>query len=433
MAVTPTTLAELNDLAKDYYAEVYVPLMNTEVPLRNQFQKLQNATFTGRTWIFGIKTDIGGGSSNAGANKTLPAAAEGVYDQGQANVVRQYTRLAADGLLVEVTKRREGSYRPALAELMEDRLQAHDLETNRQLFANGDGKLCLIGGTPGASATQTLASDYGVTNGGTGTRHIRAGDYVAVYTTAGSLIGRRTVNSVDHATQQVVFDSSITTTATTNFVTKSTADDDNYTAGEINGLLIAASRRGNQSSGTLFEAVPIANDRWNANVFTNPAGAGTLRALTDELVMTALAKHKAESRQDVDLAVCRPGVTLKYSLMFLPIRRIDGQEAQLKGGFKPIKELMGGGNRMIPVLEDLDCPNSRLFLLSTKAFRMADLIGTDWADWEGAQFIRITDKDGCEGYIRSYRQLMTIQRNALTVIEDVEDIESLDRLGLAVS
>ena len=428
MAVTPTTLTELNDLAKDYYAEVYVPLMNTETPLRSQFQKLQNATFTGRTWIFGIKTDIGGGSSNAGSNKTLPAAAEGTYDQGQANVVRQYTRLAADGLMIEVTKKREGSYRPALAELMEDRLAAHDLETNRQLFCNGDGKLCLIGGTPGASATQTVASDYGVTNGGQGTRHIRAGDQVAIYTTAGSLIGRRVVSSVSHANSTMTLDSSITTTATTNFVTKSTADDDNYTAGEINGLLISVSRNGNQSSGTLFENVPVTVDRWNANVFDNN---GTLRPLTDELVMTALAKHKAESRQDVDLAVCRPGVVLKYSLLFLPIRRIDGQETQLKGGFKPVKELMGGGNKMIPVLEDLDCPNSRLFLLSTKAYRMADLIGTDWADWEGAQFVRITDKDGCEGYIRSYRQLMTIQRNALTVIEDLEDIESIDRLGLA--
>lgn len=423
MAVTPTTLTELSDLAKDYYSEVYIPLSNPDTPLRQQFSKLENAIFTGRKWIFAVKTDIGAGSSNAGANKTLPGAAAGSYDQGEATVARQYTRMAADALMLEVTKKRAGSYRPAMAELMEDRLQAHDLETNRQLFANGDGKLALVTPAGASSTTQTLVSDYGVTNGGTGIRHVRVGATIAFYENGTTLIGRRVVTDVDEAAGTVVVDSTIDTTSkTAPFVTLSTSDDDNLTAGEINGLLAA--------TGTgAFEA--ITHNRWKGNQFNNPAGAGTLRQLTDELVVTALAKHRAESRTQPDLAVCRPGVVLKYSLLFLPIRRIDGQDTQLKGGFKPINELIAGGTTRIPVMEDLDCPNSRMFLLTTKAFRMADLVGTDWADLDGAQFTRITDKDGIEGYIRSYRQLITVQRNALTVINDLEDVESIDRLGIA--
>lgn len=424
MAVTPTTLTELNDLAKDYYSDVYKPLMNPDTPLRNQFAKLENADFTGRTWIFGVKTAIGGGSANAGANKSLPSAAEGQYDQGQATVARQYTRMALDALLIEVTKKRAGSYRPAMAETMEDRLQAHDLETNRQLFCNGDGKLALITGGGAASATQSVDNDYGVANGGNGTRHIAIGDQLALRDVAHTLIGRRVVVAVDHAAGTVELDSTITSTANTNYFAKSTADDDNYSAGEINGLLLACSQN-NDKGGATFEAIP-STGRWKAGRLHN---SGTLRPLSDELVVTAISRVRAESRTAPNLAVCRPGVVLKYSLLFLPIRRIDGQDTQFKGGFKPINELIAGGNTRIPVMEDLDCPNSRLFLLNTGAFRMADLIGTDWADWEGAQFVRITDKDAIEGYLRSYRQLITVQRNALTVIEDLEDVAEIDRLA----
>ena len=424
MAVTPTTMTELNDLAKDYYSDVYVPLMNPETPLRNQFARLENAIFTGRVWIFGVKTEIGGGSSNAGANKSLPAAAEGTYDQGQATVARQYTRMAADGLLIEVTKRQQGSYRPAIAELMEDRLQAHDLETNRQMFCGGNGRLCGITTAGANSATQPVELDFDVTNGGIGTRHIRAGDQVAAYDGSG-LVGRRVVESVDHSAQSMVVDSSINTTSLSDgYWTKSTSDTDNKTAGEINGLLLAVSQN-NDSGGASFEAIP-STGRWRANRFHN---SGTLRPLTDELVVTAISKHRAESRTTPDLAVCRPGVVLKYSLLFLPIRRLDGQDVPLKGGFKPVNELIAGGTTRIPVLEDLDCPNSRLFLIATRAFRMADIIGTEWFDMDGAQFIRIDSKDGIEGFIRSYRQLITVQRNALTVIEDLEDVSEIDRVG----
>lgn len=413
-AVTPATMAELTDLAKSYYSDVYVPQYNPEAVLKAQFAKLENAIFTGKEWIFGMKKGVGGGASNAGANKSLPDAASGTFDQGKANVVRTYTRMALDALAIEVTKKRDGSYRPALAEIMSDRLEAHDLESNRQLWCNGDGKMALIGGTPGASATQTLQKDYGLTNGGPGTRHAYEGDTLAVYTTGGVLIGRKVVLSIDHDAGTVEFDSSITTTATTNFVTKSTADDDNYTAGEVAGLAKAIS--------TTSPYQDITDNVWRSIVNSN---SGTLRPLTDGMVMTMFAKIRARSRKTPNLIATTPGVILKYSEVFLPLRRIDGQETQLKGGYKPIKEIIhGGGNT--PVIEDVDCPSSRMFFITTSSFCMADLVGTEWADLDGAQFDRVTGKDAIEGYIRRYWQLIGKQRNANGVIEDLEEV-SIER------
>lgn len=412
--VTPTTLAELTDLAKDYYSDVYATQYNPATPLKAQLSKLEDANFTGRKWIHSVKLGIGGGSSNAGANKTLPNASQGQFDQGESTVVRTYTRMALDGLVIEVTKKRAGSYRPAVAEVMSDRLEAHDLEVNRQMFCGGDGKLATVGAGFGASATQPLVNDYGVANGGRGTRHVYIGDTLAYYLTNGTLIGRRVVLGVNHSAGTVLNDSTITTTATTNFVTKSTSDDDNLTAGEAQGLLKGV------AAGALET---ITHSAWEGTVNSNN---GTLREITDGQVMSILAQVRAKSKKTPNIAVTTPGVILKYSEMFLPIRRIDGQGAQLVGGYKPIAEIIHGGGAM-PVIEDLDCPSSRIFFLTTDSMRMADLVGTEWADMDGAQFDRIVGKDGIEGYLRKYWNLIWIQRNANAVLADVEDIAEIER------
>lgn len=415
MAVTPTTMTELNDLAKDYYSNVYQQLMNTETPLKAQFARLENAVFTGRKWIFAVKTSIGGGAANSSANKSLPAADEGKYDQGEATLVRTYTRMALDNFAIEVTKQQAGSYRPALAEVMADRLQAHDLEVNRQLFSNGDGKVGLV--TNVAGTTITIGSDYGVTNGGAAIRHVYEGDQIAFYDTTGvTKRGTATVTSVDRTAGTFVVDALPAGTVATDFATKATADTDNKTTGEALGMLASV-----KDSGT-FETIP-AGDRWKSY---RDANGGTSRPLTDALLLKTLAVVRAKSRKLPNLAVCRPGVVLKYSEQFLPLRRIMGQDVQLEGGYKPITGLQHAGG-VIPVLEDLDCPDQRLFLINTDAFRMADLVGAEWFDGDGAQFLRVTDKDAIEGFIRKYWAFITIQRNANAVIEDIDDYSEIQR------
>jgi hypothetical protein len=416
-AVTPTTMTELNDLAKDYFTNVYVQLVNPETPLKAQFSKLENAQFTGRLWIFGVKTQIGGASANAGANKSLPPASQGLYDQGQATVVRTYTRMALDGLAIEVTKKQQGSYRPALSETMSDRLQQHDLEVNRQLYCLGTGPVTSIT-TGAASATQSPTADYAVTNGGLGTRHLYVGDLVEFYDS--TLVtkragGPRTITAVDHNAVTFTVSSSVTT-SNGDVVVRATADTDNTLALEANGLLVSV-----KDSGT-FETIP-ATGPWKSVRLNN---SGTLRDISDSLVMQAIEMVRARSRMTPDLAVCRPGIVLKYSEIFLPLRRLDGQDVQLKGGYKPLASIIHAGGS-IPVIGDNDAPNSRLFLINTGAFRLADLVGTDWADMDGATFDRVVDKDSIEGYIRKYWNLITVQRNANAVIEDLNDVSAIDK------
>ena len=422
MAVTSTTMTELNDLAKDFYSDVYLEVYNPQTPLKNALGKLGNAQFTGKKWIFGIKTANGGGASNAGARKQLPGASRGKFDQGEVTVVRTYTRMGLDGLAIEVTKRSGGSFKPALSEEMADRMTAHDLEINRQMFCGGDGKAALVASAGASSATQTLNSDYGVTNGGNGTRHIYEDDMLAFRRVSNNaLVGRRTVTDIDPDLQTVVLDSTIDTTGGACYVSKSTSDDDNYAAGEANGLLASV-----KSSGGDFEGIPTAG-RWRALVSAN---GGTLRQLTDTLVMTMFSRLRSESRKTPNMAITRPGVVLRYTELFLPLRRIDGQDATIIGGYKPLTAIQFSGGT-IPVMEELDCPDNRMFLLNTESMKMATVVGTEWASLDGAQFQRIEGQDGIEGYIRAYWQVATLQRNANGVIQDLEDLPEIDRIGAA--
>lgn len=411
-----TTLTELNDLAKDYYSNVYINLVNPETPLKAQFAGLEGATFTGRKWIFGVKGEYGGGAANAGANKTLPAATEGSFDQGDANVIRTYTRMALDGLVIEVTKRREGSYRPALAEVMQDRLTAHDLDVNRQMFNHSDGKLGTL--LTDSGTTQVMKDAYGVVDAGTGTKFIYPGDQIRFYDstlTTGRTVG--TVTSVDHANESFVLDTDPVSTAT-DVAVKATADTDNK-QGEAGGLLESVS-----DSDDNFENIDTGvTTRWSSFVLSN---SGTARPPSDSLVMQMIETIRARSRQTPNLVVTTPGIVLKYSEIFLPLRRLDGQDVQLRGGYKPIAGIIHAGG-VIPVIADADCPQQHMFFLNTAAFRMADVVGTEWAELDGATFDRVDDKDAISGYIRKYWNLITVKRNANGLLKDLNDISTIER------
>lgn len=447
MPASITALAQINDLAKDYFTNVYLSTVNTATPLKDQFAALQGATFAGRKWIFGLKHAVGGGSANsfasatAGVGAVIPQATQGVYTHGEATLVRTYTRIGIDNFLVEITKENIGAFRPALAETMADRLAAHDLEVNRQLFCGGNGFLCINNDTAN-SQTHAVIMDYGAVNGVSGARHLNPGDVITAYVNSGGITfasppvkgahiagTTTTITSVDQVGNNFTGSATANLAGNTNAIwTRAVSvlggdpDTDNTLAGEANGLL--ASVADGTSGPSTFEAIVVANfARWKSFRLNN---SGVLRDLTDSLVMQAIETGHARSRKLVNLAICRPGVVLKYSETFLPLRRIQGQDIQLKGGYIPVAGLQHAGG-VVPVLSDWDCPDSRMFLINTDAFRMADLLGTQWFDGDGAIFSRIPDKDGVEGLLRKYWQLITLQRNVNICIEDLNDLSSIDR------
>ncbi|KKK65444.1 hypothetical protein LCGC14_2974080, partial [marine sediment metagenome] len=311
-------------------------------------------------------------------------------------------------------KRREGSYRPALAEVMQDRLTAHDLDVNRQMFNAKTGALAKV--TTDSGTTQVLEDPYNVDQAGTGTKFIFPGDQLMFYSGATPRT-RVKVTSVDHSASSMVVTPDPQTTAA-DLVYKATDDTDNRN-GEANGLLGSVS-----DSDDDFENIDTGvATRWSSYVLDN---SGVSRPPSDSLVMQMIEVLRARSRQTPNLIVTSPGIVLKYSEIFLPLRRLDGQDVQLRGGYKPIAGIIHAGG-VIPVISDADCPQRHMFFLNTSAFRMADVVGTEWAELDGATFDRVDDKDAISGYIRKYWNLITIKRNANGLLKDLDDISAIER------
>ena len=423
-SATPTPFADITELFKQLYT-ILSSGVNPRAALKSQFSKLTNAGFTGKKWIFAVKVRIGGGAANVGGGYSLPQATIGAWANGEVAPVQTYTRFGLTGMEIAQSKSNRGAFKAALAAAMEDRMQAHDKEVNRQLFCAGNGVLTTIP-TGAASATQTPGTgtggnvgDYGVVNGGNGTTHVNVGDTLAFYQSDGtSYIGTKTVVSKTSTTFTV--DSTITSTNGA-IVTRATADTDNITAGEAQGLLAAC-----QATGALETIDPATvGSAWAATVLSN---SGTLRDISNPLVMQALATIEAQSLAVPDLFVTSPGIVLKWSEVLLPLQRIDGLDAQLKGGYKPVAAFLNGG-APIPVISDIDCPKSRLFLLTTSTIQMADLLGTEWMDDDGSMLFRIVGVDGVEAVLRKYWQPIYTQRNALGVVEDINDIDTIAYLN----
>ena len=423
-SATPTPFADITELFKQLYT-ILSSGVNPRAALKSQFSKLTNAGFTGKKWIFAVKVRIGGGAANVGGGYSLPQATIGAWANGEVAPVQTYTRFGLTGMEIAQSKSNRGAFKAALAAAMEDRMQAHDKEVNRQLFCAGNGVLTTIP-TGAASATQTPGTgtggnvgDYGVVNGGNGTTHVNVGDTLAFYQSDGtSYIGTKTVVSKTSTTFTV--DSTITSTNGA-IVTRATADTDNITAGEAQGLLAAC-----QATGALETIDPATvGSAWAATVLSN---SGTLRDISNPLVMQALATIEAQSLAVPDLFVTSPGIVLKWSEVLLPLQRIDGLDAPLKGGYKPVAAFLNGG-APIPVISDIDCPKSRLFLLTTSTIQMADLLGTEWMDDDGSMLFRIVGVDGVEAVLRKYWQPIYTQRNALGVVEDINDIDTIAYLN----
>lgn len=422
MPVSVTTITELNDLAKDLYQNLFQPMMAKGGQLKAQIEPLERWTFQGRQIFFAGKLSTGGGVANAGANATLPDNADGTYDQFTVSLKRTYARMAIDAFEIARLEQSSGSFRPALQEKMQDRADAMVKDINRQMYTDGVGKIALL--AAGASSdTQTLTRAYFLSDGGNPGKHIYIGDNLAFHNSSNTLVGRRKViaktATLGTSTVDVQLDSTIDLSAVTNgYVSKCTADTTNVATGEVNGLLSAMAQSGN------FQGAPIGST-YQA---TSLDAGGTLRDLDDTVVMTLVNTIHAQCEEYPDLAVTRPGIGQKYSEIFLPIRRIDGQAAQLKGGYRPIAAIQTGGGDA-PMIGDTDCPGARLFMLNKKYVRNVDLQGEKWFALDGAQFSRVDGKDAVEGFMSKYWQMAYTRLNCHGVAKDLNDVATVDRIA----
>lgn len=357
---------------------------------------------------------------------TLPTAGAQGYTRQVVPLRFHYGRIQVSGPIIKAMAKDRGAFVQAVKSETDGIKQDLMRDVNRQIWGQSNGVIATCGTTNTSNTVQLAA-----TTTATELRQAYAdgGMIVDIGTVASptAVASARTVTAVDLANKTITIDgATVSTTNGTHFIFRSgnggASDGSGNPGGQDGQHELTGLRTIVFDSGTLYGINPSTYPVWKAQRYTNPAGAGTNRNVAENLVNTAIQDTEIAGGSDIDLLVSSAGVSRAVAALMTSMRRnIDNVE--LKAGYSGIRWSIageGGANKKPTALVwDRDCPENRLFGLSTE--NLVEFIGSDW-DWmddDGAVLSRVSGVDAYEATFYKYNEVGCYQRNAFFVVEDL--------------
>ena len=277
-------------------------------------------------------------------------------------------------------------------------------DVNRQLFGNGEGKLCLANGSA-SSTTLTVDSlmGLGYTSPSATASPLAATKYLntgveldlgdsTTYTTID--VDSKTVSTKDSSTA-VTLVSNSSTWDDNAFVMRADA-----AASEIMGLrgIIDDNSTGGLTTLQNINRSTSGNSYWNASMIdTGSITAPT--AISDDLMQEAISTSE-ENEGEVGLLVCNFQLRDSIAGLLVGDKRFVNT-LELKGGFKGITW------NDKPIVADTDCMPYYLFAVDFNTMYNAESMPVGWMDDDGAILHRVTNYDAFEATLRLYSNFYT--------------------------
>jgi hypothetical protein len=160
--------------------------------------------------------------------------------------------------------------------------------------------------------------------------------------------------------------------------------------------------------------IPAVQPKWKSTVKTNPAGAGTLRPLSEGLMIeTADAARTKGGKTTVIFTGL--GVRRAYFNLLVQQRRYTDTK-EFAGGFTGLAFNYG---TEVPVVEDLDCRPNKMYFVDEKAMKIYRNREWHWGDTDGTVLKWVGGYDAWEGFMKQYSELGTTRRNGHAVLTDL--------------
>lgn len=336
---------------------------------------------------------------------TLPGADHQKFAQYSFKVRHMYHRIKVDGASRDASEGDMGAWLRAWD--TEIKGASVDLRRQRQraYWNDGSGRLCEVASGVGPTTVIPVELHSGIDRKATcstpATTHVKVGMKVAfVNDPSGSptLVGVRTVNSVDSATQFTV-DANITVSdgdavCIASHAAASDLDDTTF-LNEPMGI-IGIVNDGNPLHDTYFQGVDAtaAANTWNrANILDN---GGVARAIDGDLLDEAYEKS-------IEIAEVEPNCIIGSFAM----RRAVASAIKVDRRFNDTMNFDGGHSGInwnsVPIERDRDAWDNRLLFIDKSDLRMYRMGGgVRWMDADGSMLARVTDQDAYEGtlYLR---------------------------------
>tara|TARA_R100000664_G_C2760178_1_gene151115 strand:+ start:20214 stop:21563 length:1350 start_codon:yes stop_codon:yes gene_type:complete len=420
---------------KVFYAAKIVQTLNKEVVLRNRLTSQGKKKWNGKQH----ETSIHLRSSQAvGARPEggyIPDAGKLTYDKAVIKSKYNYCTVSVTGVAEAQSTGSKGAWARCKAENIQQAASDLSFDLGRQCYGSPEGYLgqcqsvtgsgtdgdpwivVLNSGAPAASGTSTpswmwktsknFRVGMNVAWGTDGTAHFSA----AASTARG--FGSITAVADDGTYTQITIVGTNAPVAGDVFVRGDGLEHGKHSYGEeMEGLSSIVS-----SSGNLHTIDATQFPEWTAKEFSNPAGPGTDRPLTEQLLQHALDKIKVRSNGKPDLAICHTSV--RNALVFH--LKDQGRERyapmKMEAGWNVLS--YNAGDRPLKIVADRQARHGKLWLLDTRYLHTYDVKPFAWDESNGSVWKWVANQDKMIAFGKVYTELGTTNRAAHGVINDI--------------
>ena len=418
MSLTFTTADAI--LKEDYKSPVGEQLNHAHF-LATQLEK-NSDDVEGRRALHPIHIGRSSGIGMRADGGALPDASNQSWIETFVPLRHSYGRIQISGPIMRAMKSDKGSFLRALKAEMDGIKNDIMKDRNRQTWGTSDGVIAACGVTAAATTvvlatttTQTQMRQLGA--GAGGGMKIDIGTVAAPTTRTTTA---RTITAYSTANLTITISGAAVTTDADDRVFRAGNGGDSDNTGmpgdgqlELTGLQTIV-----DSTGYLHGQTAATYDVWAAGEYGN---SGTTRAISENLVNTAIMDTETKSGKQVNLLLCSAGVGRAVANLQASLRR-NNDTVALKAGYTGVAwstpgEMADGQTRGLKW--EQDCPQNSLYGISTESLVNYHNGDWDWMDEDGAVLSRVSGYDAYEATYFKDDEIACTQRNANFKIVDL--------------
>jgi hypothetical protein len=397
------TMTTVDAILKEVYGPRIEDQLQNETVATKRIERTSDGvveTAGGKYVDFPIRVKRNTGIGYRLETEDLPAAGVQGYAEVHVPLKYGYGRTRITGQVMELAEKNFQAFASSLDQEMDGLKNDVQKDENRIAYGDGTGLM--------ATVTADGANTVTVDN----VQYLEVGMRIDIRTRSNgaAVISDRLITAINETTRVVTYDGADGTATTTEGIYRM----GNFVGGnkrEPSGFAAIIS-----ATSILHGLDPATEAKWAAIVKTNPAGAGTNRALSEGIMIETCDAVRTKGGK-VTAIFTNLGVRRAYFNLLTQQRRYTDTK-EFAGGFQGLPFNYG---TEIPVVEDVDAPPSAMWFVNEPEVKIYRTREWHWEDKAGSVLQWVHDKDSFEGFMKCYYEFGTSRRNGHAKLADITE------------
>jgi hypothetical protein len=404
--VATTTLATVDNILKEVYEGSINDQLQSEITALKRIERSSEGVthhVGGKYVRFPIRTKRNHGIGSRNEMEPLPVARTQGYEDAQVKLKYGYGAIELSGQTLELADSDFQTFAAGLDQEISGMKEGLQKDQARQVYGTNTGILATA--TGGSTTTMVVPDEWAM--------YVEIGMIVDVYNTTPATTSTGVAREVidvesDGTNTTITFDAAVGATIATGYTLTR-----NLSRGkEVTGFQQIVS-----DSGTIYNIDPTATPIWKSTISGN---AGTLRALSEGLMIETVDKIRRKGGGKPSVVFCSLGVRRAYFNLLVQQRRMTDTK-EFTGGFSGLAFVTDQGE--IPIMADVDCQPNRMYFLNEKEIKLYNAGDWSFMNRDGSNWQRKMDASGTYdayfSHLYQYNEIGTHRRNSHALLSDI--------------